>query len=599
MEQVFGISVEALGIKQQGVHTKEIHKGWSEDKKCLIQTTDGQKQLLRLSDSSHYEKKKKEYEAVRQAAALGIPMSQPLDFGLCDDGKHVYTLYTWCEGEDAEQQLPFLTDTEQYVLGLEAGRILKKLHSIPAPGSLEPWNTRFIRKAEKKIALYEGCGIEIEGGDSMIAYLRREDIRELLDGRPQCFQHGDYHVGNMVLDHEKKLSVIDFNRYDYGDPWEEFNRIVWSAKVSPHFATGQLNGYFGGRPPEAFFQLLAFYMAGNTISSVPWAVQFGEEEVAVMKQQARDVTEWFDCMKNPVPAWYLEDFYIQYIDKVPCKLKPPYGRLDTLSGERSGYCFTFLKEYGEVFKVFDDQDSGNLCFGTEKDGKRYFIKFAGAPTLRYNGSIEDAVDRLVKAAATYRALQHPALIRLIEAKEMGGGFGAVFEWADGDCMGRQYPLSCRKFSQAAVEDRWRIFQTILEFHAFAAQKGYVAIDFYDGSIMYDFELRKTVICDIDFYQQGPCVNHMGRMWGSSRFMSPEEYEKGAVIDEVTNVYLMGAAAFFLFGGGSRERSAWQLTDELFEAAKTAVNGDRCKRQQSIARFREQWNMQPLFDEWQK
>lgn len=34
---------------------------------------------------------------------------------------------------------------------------------------------------------------------------------------------------------------------------------------SPHFATGQLNGYFGGRPPEKFFRLLAFYMASYAV----------------------------------------------------------------------------------------------------------------------------------------------------------------------------------------------------------------------------------------------------------------------------------------------------------------------------------------------
>lgn len=306
-EKISGIGIEMLGCRFKDFQIKEVDKGWSDDKKYLLDNGDGNRLLLRISDVENYEKKKKEFEAVKQAAALGIPMSQPLDFGLCDDGKHVYTLYTWCEGEDAEQQLPFLTETEQYVLGLEAGRILKKLHSIPAPDTLEPWNTRFIRKAEKKIARYKECGMEIEGGSSMIAYLKREDVRALLADQPQCFQHGDYHVGNMVLDHEKKLYIIDFNRYDYGDPWEEFNRIVWSAKASPHFATGQLNGYFDGRPPNAFFQLLAFYIASNTLSSVSWAVQFGEDEVTVMKQQARDVTEWFDCMKNPVPAWYLED----------------------------------------------------------------------------------------------------------------------------------------------------------------------------------------------------------------------------------------------------------------------------------------------------
>ena len=41
---------------------------------------------------------------------------------------------------------------------------------------------------------------------------------------------------------------------------------------------------------------------------------------------------------------------------------------------------------------------------------------------------------------------------------------------------------------------------------------------------------------------------MGRLWGSSCFMSPEEFELNAIIDERTNVFNMGAMAFSLLGG---------------------------------------------------
>ena len=29
-----------------------------------------------------------------------------------------------------------------------------------------------------------------------------------------------------------------------------------------------------------------------------------------------------------------------------------------------------IQQFGTVFKVYDDQDSGNICFGTEKDEKK-------------------------------------------------------------------------------------------------------------------------------------------------------------------------------------------------------------------------------------
>jgi aminoglycoside phosphotransferase (APT) family kinase protein len=307
-------------IKSYYTFTKvePIKKGWSSDKKYYVEAADGRKLLLRVSDISQYHRKKAEFEIMKQVAALSVPMSQPVDLGTCDNGQGVYSLLTWCEGQDAEDVLPSLTETEQYVLGKKSGEILRQIHSIPAPKEQEEWSSRFNRKISNKIERYKACGIKFHGDHKIIEYI--ENNRYLLSGRPQCYQHGDYHVGNMVISSDRTLSIIDFNRSDFGDPWEEFNRIVWSASVSPHFATGQLIGYFGGRPPIEFFKLLALYISSNTLSSIYWAIPFGEKEITTMKDQARDVLSWFSNMNDPIPNWYLENFYIQYIDNVPYKL---------------------------------------------------------------------------------------------------------------------------------------------------------------------------------------------------------------------------------------------------------------------------------------
>ena len=44
---------------------------------------------------------------------------------------------------------------------------------------------------------------------------------------------------------------------------------------------------------------------------------------------------------------------------------------------------SFLKIYGKVFKVFDDQDSGNIHFGVADGESKYFVKFAGSPMPDY------------------------------------------------------------------------------------------------------------------------------------------------------------------------------------------------------------------------
>ena len=86
-------------------------------------------------------------------------------------------------------------DTEQYKYGLEAGHILCKIHSIPAPVIQEAWEIRFHRKLDYKIKKYNECPIHYDNGQTFINYINEN--RHLLKNRPQVYQHGDYHIGNM------------------------------------------------------------------------------------------------------------------------------------------------------------------------------------------------------------------------------------------------------------------------------------------------------------------------------------------------------------------------------------------------------------------
>lgn len=122
-------------------------------------------------------------------------------------------------------------------------------------------------------------------------------------------------------------------------------------------------------------------------------------------------------------------------------------------------------------------------------------------------------------------------------------------------------------------------------------QGYVAVDFYDGSILYNFANDETRICDIDFYRAKPTVNDLGEnFWGSSRFKSPEEFILGAPIDEVTNVFNMGATAFVLLGGASdRSFAKWEASQAHYDIALRAVSLEREHRYQSVAEFKLAWD----------
>ncbi len=262
--------------------------------------------------------------------------------------------------------------------------------------------------------------------------------------------------------------------------------------------------------------------------------------------------------------------------------------------------FEWLTNMGEVFSVFDEQDSGNICFGIEKDGTKKFVKYAGPKTKEYTGHPEDAVTILKNSIFLYENLKHKHLVNLLEHFEVENGYVLIFEWFEGECLHSHWAFPppqkynhpdspFYRFKQLPIEQRLKSFKSILEFHLNVERNNYVAVDFYDGSILYDFKNNVTKICDIDLYKKKPFINKMGRMWGSSRYMSPEEFELGAKIDERTNVFNMGAIAFGLLGGElDRSISKWDGGQELYQVAIKAVNLDRLERHSTIEEFLSAW-----------
>lgn len=268
--------------------------------------------------------------------------------------------------------------------------------------------------------------------------------------------------------------------------------------------------------------------------------------------------------------------HTELVDGLPVRLRAPYD-------------LSFLSRWGRVFRVFDDQDSGNLCFGVHGTQGRVFVKYAGASTVRYGGSVGDAIERSRAATEVYAALAHPALVRLRESVELASGHAMVFDWTDAVPLGRQFGGPARALSGLDVTQRARAVQQIYDFHVHAAGAGWIAVDLYDGSVMIDPMSGDVTLCDLDFYARGPLVNTMGRMWGSSRFMSPEEFELGARIDEVTNVFALGALAHTLLGDDeSKSHEAWQGTEEQFAVAGRALSPSRSGRWPTVGELAAAW-----------
>lgn len=283
-----------------------ITKGMSGDKKYYIETVDGKHLLLRVADLSEYSQKRTEYEIMKHLVSLGVPMSSPIDFGTCDNGKSVYTLLNWIDGVEVETILPKLTNEKQYILGIESGKILQKIHSVPSMDISDNWAKRYWSVMNPRLEAFCSEGIPFAGDSSILDYLKSN--RELLNNRPQCYHHGDYHTGNMIQSETGQLQIIDWHTVDFdncGDPWYEFNRI---GIEYPAFASGQIDGYFNHEVPDEFWRLFSYYVAASAITSIVWAKYFAPERIHEILKLNTDILYWFDNMKNPVPTWYVKDF---------------------------------------------------------------------------------------------------------------------------------------------------------------------------------------------------------------------------------------------------------------------------------------------------
>ena len=190
------------------VKTEPIHKGWSGDRKYYLETKDGERFLLRVSDISSYETKQHEFEIMKKMSAAGIKMSLPISFGICEEGKSVYLLLSWCDGEEAKEALYHLSDAEQYVFGRKAANVLKQMEAIDYKPPSQEWFQTYQGRVAHYIELYRRCGYTFDGDDVIISFLRTQ--RHCIGERPTALMHEDFQTDNMVISPDGELYMIDF-----------------------------------------------------------------------------------------------------------------------------------------------------------------------------------------------------------------------------------------------------------------------------------------------------------------------------------------------------------------------------------------------------
>ncbi|WP_227395934.1 aminoglycoside phosphotransferase family protein [Jeotgalibacillus aurantiacus] len=281
----------------------EIKKGFSSDEKYVIHMPNGNdKFLLRMFDVEELESKRTEFFILKRMQDYDVTCSQPVAIG--EAGNRGYMVTSYIEGEDAGDVMPTYSNQEQYSIGFEAGRELKKMHQFAAPSHIPSWYSRKVEKHRKYIDAYLACGVKIKNDHKIMSFI--DENIHLMKSRPNLFQHDDFCPGNIIVNDQKFAGVIDFNRYDWGDPIHEFLKIgIFTREISVPFSIGQIRGYFDDKEPdEDFWRLYSLYLAMCVFSTVVWTLNTIPDNMDEMLDKVYTFLEDHDDFSRLKPKWY-------------------------------------------------------------------------------------------------------------------------------------------------------------------------------------------------------------------------------------------------------------------------------------------------------
>ena len=282
-----------------------LRKGYSTDKKYVLWDDGAPKYLLRLADISMRERRKADFEIISTHHQRNVLCPQPYAFGVDGSGKVCYSLLSYLPGENAEDVLPTLPETQQFTIGFAAGQELDKLHKVRHPDKDFDWPKRRTSKYLRHIKSAREVNLAFAGQQGVEDFV--DANLDLLAKAPVRFQHDDYHAANLIVNEGMFVGVVDFNRFDWGDPVEDFYKLPWfSRPVSKHFAHGQVQGYLSRGVPAEFWRRYNLYVAMSLHGSLVWAHQYYPKQLGMFRRRIKEIIASHDFKGSGPPTWVAE-----------------------------------------------------------------------------------------------------------------------------------------------------------------------------------------------------------------------------------------------------------------------------------------------------
>lgn len=280
---------------------KKIEKGYSPDKKYIV-TIGRNKYFLRLSDMKHNKKRKLEFSLLKELEKHDVQTHKAIEYNLLSDTNLSVMVLSYIEGKPANEMITDLSDAEQFNVGLVAGKELRKIHQLNAPQDIN-WEEVQKKKFSYYLSKYKKDSFRVTKEYKILNFI--ENNLYLLRHRPLTLLHDDFHLGHIIILNNKFNGVIDFNGYDFGDPYHDFyNLSLFSRRLSIPYCIGQIKNYFPNEPDDTFWRLYALYSAMNIFSTIVWTRKYDAQSFDDALERIDFILQDHDYFTFDKPLWY-------------------------------------------------------------------------------------------------------------------------------------------------------------------------------------------------------------------------------------------------------------------------------------------------------
>ncbi len=283
----------------------QITKGFSHEEKWQVITENGEAIFLKIYDFARLALAKSVYEYLAYFEQIGSLVPKPKQFIELPEESICIQIVSCINGVDGEESLHTLSSDTQYKLGYHAGKELQKLHTLSNPSPLQTWEDYKLTKHNRYLHLLSESTIIFPEIDYILHFI--DQNIHLLKDRPVRFLHDDFHPSNIIFNEGELAAVIDFDRFEWGDPYHDFHKVaLFTSEVSKPFAIGQIDGYFSDNIPDEFWQYYTLYAAMIIPSDIIWSYKTTPHLIETMWKRVYRILEEHQNFEQVTPSWYVK-----------------------------------------------------------------------------------------------------------------------------------------------------------------------------------------------------------------------------------------------------------------------------------------------------